>query len=349
MLERGALRSRLGDLRLDVETPSAQAELTGGSAVVAVDEEGTSRLSNFEGRPAMVRGSEGEGVTVRSGFGTEVRRGARPSAPRRLPSAPAWRVGEREFVGLANEGGTLEGGWRPVEGARLYRGEVGRGRPRGAVVAATEVTADVTRFSLQRLPPGRYWVTVSTIDERFLESRPSRPLRLRLWEVDVRAPGAGPRASEPPDPFAEPAVPNVLVGSEVIGPGSVRCGPGEGDARTLDEVGSAEVVCTRDGRAFPALPVNVVAPRIDAGPETERDALVRGREHTLEWRLESAVELPSLSIEGEGITLRSLERPATDRVVARVAVAEDAPEELQLRLVAEDVWLGIVRYRSRPE
>lgn len=345
-LERGALRSRLGDLRLDVSTPSAEAQLDGGSAVVSVDAEGTSRLSNFEGGPASVRGSEGDPVPVRSGFGSEVRRGGRPSTPSRLPAAPRWRGGEREFVALVGEGGTLEGAWRPVPSARLYRVEVGLGRPGGAVVAATEVSADVTQFSLQRLPPGSYWVTVSTIDDRFFESRPSRPLRLRLWEVDVRAPGAGPSPSEPPDPFAEPAVPQVVVGSEVVGPSRVRCGPGEGQARTLDEVGRAEVVCTRRGRAFPPLTVNVVAPRLDAGPAEAR-TLFRGTEHTLEWSYRSPVSLPVLDVEGEGIRVRSVERPAPGRVVVRVAVAEDAPETLELRLVAEDVWLGIVRYRTR--
>ncbi|MEM1417160.1 MAG: LysM domain-containing protein, partial [Myxococcota bacterium] len=74
-LERGALRSRLGRLRLEVETPSASAALEGGDAVVSVDGEGTSRVSNHQGGPASVRGQVGDAVAVRPGYGSEVRAG----------------------------------------------------------------------------------------------------------------------------------------------------------------------------------------------------------------------------------------------------------------------------------
>ncbi|MEO0326530.1 MAG: FecR domain-containing protein, partial [Myxococcota bacterium] len=233
-LERGTLRSRLGELRLDVDTPSSNASLDGGAAVVVVDEEGTSRVSNFDGGAARVRGATGGRVNVRPGYGSEVRRGRRPSRPRPLPPAPRWSEdGPTHFLGVVGAGGTLRGAWDPVPVARTYRVEVGLGDPGGAVLAATEVDAEVTRFELRGLPAGRYWARVSTIDAAFFEGRPSGPKRFELVHVDLRAPGAGATEDLEPDPSLAPRAPRTLVGSAIIAPEGFRCRRAGGDD-TLD-------------------------------------------------------------------------------------------------------------------
>ncbi len=68
-LERGTLRSRLGELRLDVKTPTAEAGLEGGSSVVSVDEKGTSYLSHHKGGDARFKLAKGEALSVKSGSG----------------------------------------------------------------------------------------------------------------------------------------------------------------------------------------------------------------------------------------------------------------------------------------
>ena len=246
-LERGALRSRLAELRgLRVETPSAEAELAEGEAVVSVDGAGTSRVSNLEGREARVRGRAGGRVRVRPGFGSKVMPGSRPTPPRPLPPAPRWAEGAPgRFVGVSPEGATVRGGWAPVEGARAYRVEIFRrteAGARGSIVAATEVPAEVTRFELHWLPAGTYLARASTIDGDFFESRPSRALAFRVelgrFEGGA-APGEGEGEDVLPDPTVAPEPPTVWAGTRFLPPEGLRCVLGGAEEQEVGEAADA--------------------------------------------------------------------------------------------------------------
>ncbi len=350
-LERGALRSRLGELRLQVDTPSATAGLAGGEALVAVDPEGTSRVSNFEGGTADVRGAAGGRVRVRPGFGSKVRRGRRPSRPRPLPPAPHWSPEVRTaFVGIAREGGTLTGSWEPVPGARRYRVEIGSGEPGGAVVAATEVPAEVTRFEVHRLPAGTYWVRVSTVDGDFFESRPSEPRTMRLVLAELRQPGETSAPRGEPDPSVAPTTPRVLSGTRLQAPDGARCAVGD-DAEPAAELllegeGPREVRCVaEDGTDLGTFTVELARPEVRVG-EAERGALRRGATETLRLRLESELPLPAeLTVRGEGVTVRNVERRG-DELVLTLDVAEDAPDTTVLDVVSGDARLAQLSLRT---
>lgn len=344
-LERGALRSRLGELRLQVDTPSATAGLQGGEALVAVDPEGTSRVSNFEGGNADVRGAAGGRVRVRPGFGSKVLRGRRPSRPRPLPPAPAWAEGgQTAFIGIAREGGTLTGSWEPVPGARRYRVEIGQGEPGSAVVAATEVPAEITRFEVHRLPAGTYWVRLSTVDGDFFESRPSEPRTMRLVLAELRQPGEVEAPDIEPDPSVAPSTPRVLSGSRFVAPEGVRCAVGAEDTPAaevvLEQEGRVEVRCvTEDGADLGGVAVEVVRPRLEAGETQEARPLRRGATETLRLRLRSDLPLPDdLTVRGEGITAREVRREG-DELLVTLEVAPDAPDPVRLELASGDAPL----------
>ncbi|MEM9073168.1 MAG: FecR domain-containing protein [Myxococcota bacterium] len=345
-LERGALRSRLGELRMQVDTPSGQTDLDGGSALVAVDQEGTSRISNFEGGNASLRGRSGGRVRVRPGFGSKVRRGQRPSRPRQLPAAPRWSPETAaRFVGIAREGGTLRGSWLPVDGARRYRIEVGRGDPGERIVAATEVSADVQQFEFHRLPAGDYWARLSTIDGDFFESRPSAAHRMNLVLAELRQPGEEAAPDVLPDPSVAPTTPQVLMGTRVLSPDGYRCRVGSSEVLTNE--GEQRVRCADDRGSAGEVVVEVVAARVEVvGDIAERGALRRGTEETLTLAIESAVGIPDdLAVRGPGVEMQSLERGESGQLVVALVVQEDAPDPLPLEVVAGDESVATVTLR----
>lgn len=300
-LERGDLRVALGDLRLKVTTASAQARLQGGAAVVSVGEAGASRVSNFEGGAAVVAepGSKG-GVSVRPGFGSVVKKGKRPSRPKKLPAAPRWRSqSELLVVGLRESGGILHGSWTPVEGAAAYRVEVRDGD--GSVVAARRADAGTTRFEVHRVPVGDYDVRVSTIDADQLESQPSSSLTVHVAEFGLRKPGQSKpddRAYDPGDPSVAPVTPQVVAGAELIVPDGVTCqasGRNAEPARiTLAAAGRALIVCSRDDTGTPFAPfaINVLTPTVRWAGETP-PILVAGTPAEVPVTVTSSSPLPA--------------------------------------------------------
>jgi hypothetical protein len=338
-LERGHLRSRLAELRLEVETPTGLAELATGSALVGVDAEGTTRVSNFEGDPASVRGRRGR-VAVREGFGSKVVRGARPSRPRPLPPAPTWLEGPRRFVGLAPYGATVVGSWSAVEVARRYRVEVVDGE--GDIVAATEVPAEVTRFELHQFPEGSYRVRVSTIDGDFFESRPSdaRELEVAFGRLNV------PTDEVAPDPSDEPAPPSVVLGARFQAPDGVVCSLGGEAGRELvfSQVGPQEVRCVDDdGRPTGTYAVSVEAPALTL----EIPELVRGQTARVLVRSDSPLPV-GLRLRGDGIDAPLEPR---DGVWVASFETEESPSEQSITVVAGEVVLGEhdVRISEAPE
>lgn len=201
VLEHGALRSRLAELRghgdrLRVETPSATADLNEGEAVVSLDRDRTSHVANHSGRPARVRGVDGLGeVLVGAGMGTSIKQGARPERPRPLLPPPRWAENAIIEVRIhAGEHATVAGSWHAVDGAAGYRVEASRTADRSEPVATTEGPGHVTSFELRALSPGTYFLTVAAIDDRGLEGPPSeaREVRIVAPEPTTSISGAGP-------------------------------------------------------------------------------------------------------------------------------------------------------------
>ena len=186
-LERGTLRSRLGDLRLQVDTPSGETELNGGSSVVTVDGEGSSVVSNHSGGSARVRGASGAPVTVRPGFGSTVVRGERPARPRPLPATPQLTADtSRSVIGVVGTGGTLVGEWAEVPNAAYYRVELSSEADGSGLIAAVQAPASIRRFEVHRLPAGTYYLALATIDGTRLESRPSERVPLTVLNFVMR-------------------------------------------------------------------------------------------------------------------------------------------------------------------
>lgn len=275
-LETGALRARLGELRggsegntLRVTTASGEATLAGGSAVVGVDASGTSRLSNHSSR-ASLRGARGGPVAVPPSTGSLVRPGERPTRPRPLPTAPRWTAGATRFLGVTGRGGDVEATWEPVPGASRYRVEIARQPDGRDVVFATEVPSEVRVFSARRLPAGRYFARLATLDAELFESVPSDALALEVVEARLLAPGEDentpPPAHDPGDPgdesSAEIAAP---AGAVLVVPPGVFC---EGGPRVTLRFG-VELTCRAAESGEPVATPTFVLPEPPPEPEPE--------------------------------------------------------------------------------
>lgn len=272
-LDSGALRTRLGELRLAVATPSAQGLLQGGSAVLSVDPVGTSRLSNHEGGAARwsAVGARG-GVSVAPGNGSKVAAGGRPTAPVALPPPPVWVEAPTALVmGLAGAGATLAGRWAPTPGARATRVEIATTPDGRGVIVATEVPADVDRFEVHGLPDGTYHVRLSTIDGDFFESRPSTPRAVRVVSAPLLPPEGGAAPTGVPDPTEEAAPLRLPAGTVIEAPAGLRCGTSpspHGPRVLLNTPGRVTISCTGpSGEAVSSSTIEVVGP---AQPVTTR-------------------------------------------------------------------------------
>ena len=251
-LDSGSLRSSLGELRMAVQMPNAETNLRGGSAVVSVDGEGTSRLSNHEGA-ATLRGRSGRVRAVEPGFGSKVEKGGAAMKPKPLPPAPRWHLARASIVALGDVGGSIRGSWNAIASARSYRVEV-YDSTRNALVAAAEVPSAVTKFEFHRLPPGTYRASVATIDMDFFEGKPSHPMNIDVVAVDV--PGA--RFAPNDNPLSDPGAPTLDLGASVRTTAGVTCMPS-----VFRSIGKREIRCGRvGGGARIALEVQVDATSI---------------------------------------------------------------------------------------
>lgn len=343
-LERGTLRSRLGDLRLQVTTPSGQTDLDGGSSVVTVDGEGSSVVSNHSGGAARVRGTSGAPVTVRPGFGSTVVRGERPARPRPLPATPSL-TGDtrRSVIGVVGAGGTLVGEWAAVPGAEYYRVELSTEADGGGLIAAVQAPATVTRFEVHRLPAGTYYLALATIDASRLESRPSERIPLTVSLVGLQAPGAAEpdRTSVTDGDWARPAAaPAVLRGTRFFSPDGFLCGLGDGPAAAegvFTRGGRAELTCTATaGGTQPALAVQVEQPAVTVeGLEPGAPAsLLRGSPQEITFTLDASQPLPPLRvIAPEGVEIQEVEQDE-GRLVVTLIASPSAPANFELTVVA---------------
>lgn len=357
-LETGALRTRLGELRgeasggntLRVVTSSGTATLQGGSAVVGVDEQGTSRLSNHSSGASMQSSSGGRPVTLPQNTGSMVRRGQRPTPPRPLPPAPTWQSGTRRFLGVAGVGGDLEGTWAQVPSASRYRIEIARQADGRDVVFATEVDASITGFQAHRLPGGTYYVTVATLDGDLFESRPSTAERFEIVEGRVVRPGEDPSAPapafDPGDPTAEPAARiDALEGTLYFVPEGFTCGSPSpislryDDLRSCNDASGASV-------SYPPFEIVRVETNIDGVPSDPSDpdqtvfgpalTLARGQTRTIVLEPSLVGGLPAdLTLVAEpGVTIEEVTREG-DRFTVRLAASEQADSMVALHWVRE--------------
>ena len=334
-LTSGTLRSRLAELRMQVETPTAVASLNGGSAVVDVRDDATSRVSNHDGEAATVRSAAGGSVAVAPGFGSKVLRGQRPTRPRPLPPAPMWDgETQRRFASVGSNGARVFAAWRPVDVASAYRVEI-LDAERGYLVAATEVPSRITQFELHRIPPGTYTARVSTIDGDVFESRPSGELQIEVHGVRVE--GFDEPVDLLPDPATEPEQPRVIVGTTVSG---LSCASGDepgADPYTVSEAGSVEVRCTdAEGRALAPFVLDAFRPELrilnENGEPVERVSVPRGSQSTIRLtlgELQLAHPLDARVSEGEA----RLAQSDNGNIVVELSVPADAPDELRLELL----------------
>jgi opacity protein-like surface antigen len=291
-LESGTLRTRLHELdrstTLVVETPSAESRVVAGSALLSVDQRGTSRVANHQGAAVRVRSRQngrprGRTVQVSEGMGSQVAPGREPSPPRKLPDPPAWVAGERVFAGEAGRGGQIHGAWQPVATAVRYRVEIAADASGAQIVASTEVPAEATRLEAHGLPPGTYHVSVAAIDRDGFEGKPSPREAMTVVAFEVRGLGSGP-APAPADragpgdkgegdddgdqamlDVTAPAPARALVqGSAVVAPDGVTCVLDQGsEARAtvvLAAAGAHELRCAdAQGRALAPVALEVAA------------------------------------------------------------------------------------------
>jgi len=233
-LERGTMRAALGALRgddagasaalsLHVTMPAGTADMHGGTSVMSVDAQSTTRVSAHVGAVSL-RGETGAATSVPEGMGSSVAPHARPTPPRPLPSAPVWENGPRRFFGAPGRGAVVTGAWASVSGAHTYHVEVATSADGRDVVATTEVPESVTHFELHGFPAGTYYVRVSTIDGDFFESRPSDALASIVSDARFVAPGASEDTRFAAiDPSVEPGPLDVALGTRVTLPDDVHC------------------------------------------------------------------------------------------------------------------------------
>ena len=363
VIRSGAMLSRLsglsgGDEPLEVETPTAVAILSSGEAGVSVDRDGTTRVSTHAGTPARVRtrGRARSEISVPAGMATRVNEGRAPTPPRPLPHAPAWVADQpSRFLGLTDRGGSLRGSWQPVADARSYRVEIAR-RPDGRdLMVAIEAPATITSFEAHRLPPGTYYVRVSTIDGELFEGRPEEPATVELVGVTIVEPGADPPAPIDPqlamlrdldgygDVDFEADVPPrapVLLGSSLLAPEGVTCAVGASapshDLRFAEE-GDQHLTCVNaEGQNIVGIDVTVQAIQAEVfGEDGAAAVLVRGRVTPVRMAVHAGAASPAdlTVVGGAGLTVESLEPIEGGGFRSMVRADADAPDVTDLRVV----------------
>ena len=343
---RGNLRSAVEQLRgTRIETPGAEVNLASGVAITAVDDEGTARLSNLEGRPATLRSSTGGSVRVGEGFGSAARQGERPTRPRPLPPAPRWSEETSRHVGLLGLGATVRLTWEPVDVARSYRVEVFS--EEGTLVASAESDREVREAELHGFPEGAFVARVSTIDREFFEGRPSERHRFQVVVarlIDSEGDDLH-DASEAPDPTSMPTAPTVVAGSTFVSPDGEQCrleDDAPADALTFDRIGPAVVHCSSSH----PLPFRILAPRIEA---VEHDATADDTA-VVEFRSLDGVMPENVTIETEVTDVRTERNAETLRVFVRRS--DPSMRQVSVKIIAgadgDPLATSVVRFADAP-
>lgn len=292
-LDRGSLRARLQAYdgkgkTVKVNMPSAVAQLDGGSGLVTVDGEGTTRVANHGKGKASVRSKTGGGaVKIKPKMGSKVVKDKKPTKPKPLPPSPGWNLGSPVTFAAAGDSGMIEGSWSPVAVAKSYRVEVSRQADGSEVVASHTVPDTTLKFEVQQLPPGDYYVAVAAIDDDKFESPPSERRQLSLISVPLLTPGGAPLA---PDEAGS----KVLRGTRLDVPRGLRCRVDEGEYSrqpVLSDAGAHSISCLDDNdKPVPGFDVTVVEVKIAA--QADAQSAVRGATTVASFDLDADVPLP---------------------------------------------------------
>jgi hypothetical protein len=186
-LEKGGIRGGLARLdqeaSMEVRTASSQVKLKSRDSQIDVDEAETTAISVYDGKARV--SAKGDAVTVADGEGTTVDKGKPPAPPRPLPQAPQWEGEEKDLVVIVPQTalGEFELAWQPVKTAVRYRVELALDEAFRRVLTDAEIGAGIQKFAARALEPGTYYVRVSAIDDRKLQSRASSTVRVRIAEV----------------------------------------------------------------------------------------------------------------------------------------------------------------------
>ncbi len=363
-LDRGALRSSLGALsgkaKLEVETPSSATSLTGGVALVTVDEAGTSRIANHGDGQASVRSKtkRRKRVRVRKGMGSKVEKGKEPTPPKPLPATPAWATGAPTvFVAPAGAGGRVAGSWGAIAGAKSYRVELGQDARGGFVSTSVAVPGTVSRFEAHNLEPGKYFAIVSAIDDDAFESIPSRMVHLELRAAQLVGVDGTPVTTAQAEPVGNVVPPvRTLLGTSLRAPDGLRCAFGDGELSTAPvavKTGAQTVRCQDDsGADVRAFDVEVYGVQVALAGAAEGGPVVLKRSETrqLSVELSSPAGLPAgLAFEApDGVAVSPVGAVEGGKATVTVTPGADAPSKGTLRLVAgtgdSRVVLGVVDF-----
>ncbi|MBK8251624.1 MAG: FecR domain-containing protein [Polyangiaceae bacterium] len=117
----------------------------------------------YDGKANVSAG--GKTVSVPTNHGTRYTGNEAPSAPRPLPPAPGWAPTTSLFVIASSAGGQIKAEWNEVKDAKAYRVELSRDEGFRDLIAREEVPGNVHSFRADKMPPGRYFVSVRAIDK----------------------------------------------------------------------------------------------------------------------------------------------------------------------------------------
>jgi hypothetical protein len=345
-LESGTLRTRLHELdratTLVVETPSAESRVLDGSALLSVDQRGTSRVANHQGAAVRVRSRQngrprGRTVQVSEGMGSQVAPGREPSPPRKLPDPPAWEPGERIFAGEAGRGGQVRGAWQPVATAVRYRVEIAADAAGAQIVASVEVPAETTRLEAHGLPPGTYHVSVAAIDRDGFEGKPSPREAMAVVAFEMRglgsapAPGRAGPGDQDADQDGTGAGTGEGAGGEAGGPDGAGGGGDDGDQTLLDVTTPAPPRVLVQGST-------VVAPGgvtcvLDQGTEASATVvLVAAGAHELRCRDVQGRALAPVAVDVAALELRAVTPGPASQGTGLAPLPRNRPVRVRLEL-----------------
>lgn len=270
-VERGRLKARLSQLSggLDVDTPTALAEMETGEKQVSVEDDGTTRVENHSGQAVRVEGrgkAAGKRVSVQAGFGTRIVRDKAPERPRVLPVTPVWKSATDafEFV-FGEETTTLKAEWEPVKGAQRYYVELSRDAAGMDVFYSGFVNADVHQVEVREVPAGTYHAAVATVDKDLFESVPSPLKKFRVEPIVVSEGGL----------LSVDQSPTIVLGSTLTAPIGRKCGLESLATRTeLRKLGPTRITCEGSGLNA-SRDVTVVPQTLDNPPQVVR--AIRGQ------------------------------------------------------------------------
>jgi hypothetical protein len=292
-LERGTLRSRLGELSgkpstVTVETPAASASLSGGQTIVSVEAKGgTTRVANHTGKKVEVSGRDPvkkkvskKRVKLPPNTGSKVEPGKEPTPPRPLPSAPGWDASSPIIAMTWGDTGSAQIDWTSASQAANVRLELSEREDGTGLLDAQLVPGNLSRARLEGLPIGEYWVRLAAIDADGFEGIPGPARRL---VVKLATPVWIGRAEGQP----------ILPG-QVLTLDGARCAIGDGEPvqrLVMPRAGSFAVRCVEaDGAALPSLAVEVSPVALVSVTPGEQVVATSGQPVEISFETEPALE-----------------------------------------------------------